>query len=187
MFNFMIKVITNNEDLIKKHLDPTFSFEKGLITVYVGWDIAKEHGASILNKKIGENTYWTFLPTEKRKIFTEDLIYFKSLIKEKIKKEVAFSNIDPLNFKNKEELLHYVINTFSSFRGYLFKHRIYFYNDKKVYHLDLDFLDFMSWDINDEIKKRIDIRNIKDIYYLEPKHIPYIIDAKENNIISDFC
>lgn len=183
----MIKVITNNKDLIKKYLDPFFSFERGLITIYIGWDLAKENGASILNKKINDTTYWTFLPTEKRKIFEEDLNQFKELALEQIKKIISYQNINPLNYKSKEELLSYIIGTFGSFIGYLYRQRIYFFNENKVFHLDLDFLDFMSWDIIDEIKKNIDIRQLKEIDYLEPKYIPYLIDAKENNIISDFC
>ena len=183
----MIKIITKNNTEIIKYLNNTFSFEKGLITVYVGWDLAKENGASILNKKINENTYWTFLPTEKRKVFEEDLKYFKNIVLDKIKKEVVFNNIDVLDFKTKDDLTRFLIKNFSGFIGYLYKRRIYFYNDKNVYHLDLGFLDFLSWDIIDKIKKMIDIKNLEENKYLEVKYIPYLIDAKENNIISDFC
>jgi len=183
----MVKIITNNNADIKKYLEPFFSFKKGLITVYVGWELAKEKGASILNKKINENTYWTFLPTEKRKVFEDDLKTFKNIVVEKIKKEVVFNNINVLDFSTKEDLTNFLIENFSSFIGYLYKRRIYFYNDKNVYHLDLGFLDFLSWDIIDKIKKMIDIKNLEENKYLEVKYIPYLIDAKENNIISDFC
>jgi hypothetical protein len=64
----MIKVITKNREEVEKYLDSNFSFENGFITVYIGWDLAKENGASILKHKIDENTYWTFLPIEKRKV-----------------------------------------------------------------------------------------------------------------------
>lgn len=183
----MIKIITNNNTEIIKYLNNTFSFEKGLITVYVGWDLAKENGASILNKKINENTYWTFLPTEKRKVFEEDLNYFKNIVLNKIKKELVFNNIDVLSFNKKEDLINYIIENFSNFMGYLYKQRIYFYNNKTIYHLDLGFLDFLSWDIVDKLKKIVDIKNLEENEYLEIKYIPYLIDAKENNIISDFC
>ena len=94
----MIKIITNNSSEIKKYLEPIFSTEKGLITVYIGWDLAKENGASILNKKIDENTYWTFLPTEKRKVFEEDLKFFIKTVIEKVKKRVLYHNISVLDF-----------------------------------------------------------------------------------------
>jgi len=183
----MIKIITNNSSEIKKYLEPIFSTEKGLITVYIGWDLAKENGASILNKKIDENTYWTFLPTEKRKVFEEDLKFFIKTVIEKVKKRVLYHNISVFDFKTKEELLNFLSNNFSSFIGYLYKRRIYFYNDKNVYHLDLGFLDFMSWDIIDKLKEIIEIKSLEENKYLEVKYIPYLIDAKENNIISDFC
>jgi len=183
----MIRVITNNKSLVEKHLESVFSFEKGLINVYIGWELAKENGASILNKKIDENTYWTFLPTEKRKVFEEDLKLFVKIVIEKIKKEVLYTNIDVLNFKTEEEVLDFLIKNFSNFIGYLYKRRIYFYNDKNVYHLDLGFLNFMSWDILDKLKKIINIKTLEKNKYLEVKYIPYLIDAKENNIISDFC
>ena len=41
----MIKVVTNNREEVERYLDSNFSFENGFITVYIGWDLAKENGA----------------------------------------------------------------------------------------------------------------------------------------------
>jgi hypothetical protein len=185
----MIKLIVEDKNILSSYLDSILSFEKGLITVYVGWDLAKKNGASILNKKINEETYWTFLPTEKRNIFESDITDFKDIVFEKVKKEIKYNNINPLEFENKEKLVEFLTNNFTNFKVYLYKGKIYFYNDKKIYHLDLNFLDFMSCDINDYLNHNLNILKIKEkeIKYLEVKYIPYLIDAKENNIISDFC
>lgn len=185
----MIKVITNNKEEVERYLDSNFSFDSGFITVYIGWDLAKENGASILKHKMDENTYWTFLPTEKRKIFQESIEEFKEIVFNKIKNEINFENINPLDYNSKEELLSFISTTLKDFIGYLYKEKIYFYKNKKVFHLDLGFLDFMSWDIIDEVTDKLDIKKLQKekIKYLETKYIPYLIDAEENNIISSLC
>jgi hypothetical protein len=185
----MIKVITNNREEVERYLDSNFSFDSGFITVYIGWDLAKENGASILKHKIDENTYWTFLPIEKRKVFLESLEEFKEIVFNKIKSEIKFHNINPLDYNSKEDILSFILDTLTDFIGYLYKEKIYFYRNKEVYHLDLGFLDFMSWDIIDEVTDKLDIKQLQTnkIKYLETKHIPYLIDAEKNNIISSLC
>ena len=185
----LIKIIS--EQNINNYLDENFSTEKGLITVYVGWGLAKENGASILNHHIKENIYWTFLPTEKRKMFEQSLIDFKKIAFDKIKSKVKYFNIDPLGYKNEAELTNFIREKFQQFTVYLYKKRIYFYkgNQKQpfaqVYHLDLDLLDFMSWDVIDDIK---DIKKVEEeIKYLDVKYLPYLIDAEKNNFSSDIC
>jgi hypothetical protein len=49
------------------------SEEGGILNIIVGWGLAKSMGASIRNHKIDDNTYWTFLPTEKRNRKKENL------------------------------------------------------------------------------------------------------------------
>jgi hypothetical protein len=114
----MIKVITKNREEVEKYLDSNFSFENGFITVYIGWDLAKENGASILKHKIDENTYWTFLPIEKRKVFLESLEEFKEIVFNKIKSEIKFHNINPLDYNSKEDILSFILDTLTDFIGY---------------------------------------------------------------------
>jgi hypothetical protein len=107
----------------------------------------------------------------------------------KIKSEIKFHNINPLDYNSKEDILSFILDTLTDFIGYLYKEKIYFYRNKEVYHLDLGFLDFMSWDIIDEVTDKLDIKQLQTnkIKYLETKHIPYLIDAEKNNIISSLC
>jgi hypothetical protein len=184
----LIKIISE-ENLI--NLDNEFySNECGIITLIVGWELAKTMGANILHHKIDETTYWTFSPREKRKIYEEDLKKYKNVVLDHLKLNKIIINVNPLNFLNSEQLLNYVLNNFSELNGYLYKGSLYIYNDNKIYHIDIDLLSFMSWDIIDEIRgvinlKTIDNKFLKYLEYLDFKYIPYLIDAKENNIISD--
>jgi hypothetical protein len=189
----ILKIITENFDHIKPFLNGSAEFvseEKGIINLIVGWDLAKENGASILKHKINDNTYWTFLPNEKRKIFEQHLLEFKQLAIDKLKSSKKIININPLEFNHKEALIEYIKSEFRDKLGYLFKDKLYIYNGNEIYHLDIGLLYFMSWDIMEQIKKIIRINNFKkeDLKYekyFEHKYIPYLINAEEDITISN--
>ena len=69
------------------------SFDEGVIEIIVGWDLAKEKGASILNHKIKENFYWTFSPREKRKVFEEHINSFLIEALEEIVSKIKINNL----------------------------------------------------------------------------------------------
>jgi hypothetical protein len=54
-------------------------------------------------------------------------------------------------------------------------------------------LDFMSWDIDDEIRNILNIKKLNDSEYkeyskyIDSKYIPYLIDAEENTFSRDVC
>ena len=184
----LIKVIS--EEKINNLNKEFFSNDEGLITLIVGWGLAKSKGASILNHQIDEKTYWTFSPREKRKIFEEDIERYRLLVLNHLKSDKKTINISPLNFLNSEQLLNYLLNNFCDINAYLYKESLYLYDKNTIYHIDMGLLSFMSWDIIEKIKDIIKIKeikkeNLKYLKYLDFKYIPYLIDAKENNIISD--
>lgn len=184
----LIKVIS--EEKINNLNKEFFSNDEGIITLIVGWELAKSKGASILNHQIDEKTYWTFSPREKRKIFEEDIERYRLLVLNHLKSDKKTINISPLNFLNSEQLLNYLLNNFCDINAYLYKESLYLYNKNTIYHIDIGLLSFMSWDIIEKIKDIIKIKeikkeNLKYLKYLDFKYIPYLIDAKENNIISD--
>lgn len=184
----LIKIIS--EEKINNLNQEFFSYDKGLITLIVGWELAKSKGASILNHQIDEKTYWTFSPREKRKIFEEDIERYRLLVLNHLKKDKVIINLNPLNFLNPEQLLNYLLNNFCNLNAYLYKESLYLYDKNTIYHIDMGLLSFMSWDIIEKIKDIIKIKeikkeNLKYLKYLDFKYIPYLIDAKENNIISD--
>lgn len=50
----LIKITTKDSNLIKPYMTEIMSFDKGVIEIIVGYDLAKEMGATILNHKIKE-------------------------------------------------------------------------------------------------------------------------------------
>ena len=184
----LIKVIS--EEKINNLNKEFFSNDEGIITLIVGWELAKSKGASILNHQIDEKTYWTFSLREKRKIFEEDIKKYESLVLNHLKSDKKTININPLNFLNSEQLLNYLLNNFCNLNAYLYKESLYLYDKNTIYHIDMGLLSFMSWDITDKIKDIFNIKKIKKetltyLKYLDFKYLPYLINAKENNIISD--
>ena len=60
----LIKITTEDKNLIKPYMTDIMSYDEGLVEIIIGYDLAKEKGATILNHKIKENVYWTFSPRE---------------------------------------------------------------------------------------------------------------------------
>lgn len=163
------------------------SFDKGVIEIIVGWDLAKEYGAKILNHKISENKYWTFSPREKRKLFEEHLESFLKESLQEIISKIKINNLNPLDFNSKENYIKFIKKNVGGCDGYLYLNRLYIYCGKLIYHIDLSLLEFMSWNIKDEIIKLITIKKYekppKEIGDIDIKYIPYL-NAKEGNTIS---
>jgi hypothetical protein len=184
----LIKIITENFDLVEPYMTNVMSLDEGVIEIVIGWDLAKEHGANILNHKISENKYWTFSPREKRKIFEEHLESFLKDSIQEIVSKIKINNLNPLEFNLKEEYINYIKSTVGGCNGYLYLNKLYVYCGKLIYHIDLGLLEFMSWDIQDEIKKLITIKEYgkppKEIGDIDIKYIPYL-NAKEGNTISN--
>ena len=169
------------------------SFDNGMVELIIGWESAKERGAKITNNRISDNLYWTFLPTEKRNKFLEHVFGIETIVLDYLKQTKTVVNINPLEFKNQKEFLDFIKQELIECKVYLFNERLYLYKNKTIYHIDLGLLNFMSWDILQEIKEYFDIIEIEEfkykkyLNYLDFKYIPYIIDAKENTTTSDIC
>jgi hypothetical protein len=186
----IIKITTEDESLVKSYMTNIMSFDEGLIEIIVGWDLAKSLGGSILNHKISENRYWTFSPREKRKIFEEHLQSFLKESVEEIINKTKINNLNPIDFENEKEYLKFIKQSVGGCDGYLYSNRLYVYCGNLIYHIDLGLLQFMSWDIIDEVKKLITIKEYekppKELGDIDIKYIPYL-NAKKGNTISDVC
>jgi hypothetical protein len=191
----LIKITIKQEYInsVKKHMTELMSFDKGMVELIIGWESAKERGAKITNNRISDNLYWTFLPTEKRNKFLEHVSGIETIVLDYLKQTKTVVNINPLEFKNQKEFLDFIKQELIECKVYLFNERLYLYKNKTIYHIDLGLLNFMSWDILQEIKEYFDIIEIEEfkykkyLNYLDFKYIPYIIDAKENTTTSDIC
>lgn len=171
----------------------TDSLKDGVTNLIVGWSLAKEFGASIRNHKISDNVYWTFSSTEKRKEYETFMEEIYSIAYNNLIKDIKIKNLNPLDFETKEEYLNEVLRISELGKGYLYEDRLYIYKEGVINHIDVGLLDFMSWDIINNILGKIEliedsIENFKeDLKYLDIKYIPYLIYAKQNDIISNFC
>jgi len=189
----IIKIITKDIGEVMPFLNGHTDYvseEEGIIELVVGYDLAKEMGASILNHEMGENKYWTFLPREKRKIFKDHIEDLVKLGYKNLVKGVRLKNLNPIKYETPDIFLKSIEKAISGGTGYLYSDRLYVYNGN-LYHIDMGLLKFMSWDIEDKIVEMIDnveveLENYKeDLKYIDKKYIPYLIHAEEDIISSD--
>ena len=172
-----------------------------LPTLIIGWELTKSlyPEASILRKKIKDNLYWTFSPTEKRSIFETDLKkYINKSYNDYIKK-IKFFNIDPIIYKinSNEGLIEKIKNVAGGFT-YLYVNKVvYVYHNFIIYSIDLEQLDFIGFDrkiILSTLKETTnfsdcswELKNFKnELKYLDIKYLPYLIykDATKNTTFS---
>lgn len=192
----ILKIVTEDYNNVEPFLngDSEYVSEKeGLIELVVGYDLAKEKGASILEHKLDKNKYWTFLPREKRYIFKE---HVKTLIKEGYENfigKIKLKTLDPIRYESEKTFLSTISKAIQEGTGYLYSDKLYVYKKGILYHINMGLLDFMSWDIRDNIIDMVnmidvDLENYKeDLKYIEEKYIPYLVYAEENNIIGELC
>lgn len=170
-------------------MNDVMSFDEGLVEIIVGWDLAKERGAKILNHKIDEKTYWTFSLREKRKVFEEDLKSFTQQILTDIIKNVKINNINPLHFDNQKEYLNFLKKNIQGCNGYLYVDRLYVYCGDLIHHIDISLLQFLNWEIVEEIKNLITLKENdeipKTLKDFDIKYIPYL-NGKKSDIVSEF-
>jgi hypothetical protein len=189
----ILKIITKDFNDVSPFLNGHSNYvseEEGVIELVVGYDLAKEMGANILNHELGENKYWTFLPREKRSIFSKHVEDLIKLGYEKLIGGVTTKNLDPIKYSGPDLYLKSIEKAIREGKGYLYSDRLYVYNGN-LYHIDIGLLKFMSWDIMDDIIGMIDNVDVniddykEDLKYIDRKYIPYLIHAKENIISSD--
>ena len=188
----IIKIITEDINNVTPFLNGSTNYvseEEGLIELVVGWTLAKEMGASILNHKISEGKYWTFLPREKRTIFQQHIKEFITLGYNNLIKDVKIKNLNPIKYDTPDIFLKSIEKAIRGGTGYLYSNRLYVYIDR-LYHIDMSLLDFMSWDIKNNIIEMIKIAEIDlrdyedDLQFIDMKYIPYLINAEKSNISS---
>tara|TARA_R100000734_G_C3253502_1_gene54305 strand:- start:18 stop:584 length:567 start_codon:yes stop_codon:yes gene_type:complete len=184
----LIKISTTDKELMNSYMTPIMSYEEGLIEIIVGYGLAKERGASILNHKLNETTYWTFSPREKRKLFEEHLNSFLKESLNTIVSKIEVKNLNPMDYNSEEDYLNFIIEHIKGCNGYLYSDRLYVYCGDVIHHIDIGLLNFISWDIVNKIKNLIKIKEYEElpsqIKNVDLKYTPYL-DAKKDNISSN--
>ena len=139
--------------------DEIESIDNSLPTLIVGWDKTKQifgNKISILNKKISDNLFWTFLPKERRVDYDDDLSNFKKLCINTFGAELSYVYIDPIHDKSKKikKILKKIYSFEESISYITDKNMLYILGDNIIFGVDLNITEFIGIG-NDKILSRI--------------------------------
>lgn len=164
-FNSFINV-TNLYDNID-HSVPTLIVGTEMVKSIFGNDI------SYINRKIDDNTYWTFSTVEKRSINEDDFETFKENIIKTLRKRIVYKYIDINSYDsmNFDEFVSAFLKNEQSF--YLFTNKmLYISNNDEVKGISLDFCEYLGWKKDDIVNCVVEnTKNVTSIH-----RIPQEID-----------
>lgn len=110
------------------------------------WKKAKQDPRykGILDKKLDENLYWTFSPTESRSDYEEDLKIFYNIIYNNILNNINYYyiNIFKLKYNNIKKLYNIILNSKEIKSIYLSRDILYIPYEGKVLGLSLQVLEY---------------------------------------------
>lgn len=126
------------------------NINKEIPTLIIGWDFCKsifsDLNLSILDKKINENTFWTFSKKEKRIDYEKDLKFFYEKCINSIGKNVKYRYINILTcglniIKNIIKKIH----SNESVYIYIYNNSfIYIYVDNEIIGIDFNSIDYLN-------------------------------------------
>ena len=127
----------------------------------VGWKKAKQDSryASILEKQLDENVFWTFSKTESRSDFEDDLKNFYNIIYNNILNNISYYyiNIFKLKYSNIKKLYNIILNSKENKDIYLSKNILYIPHNGRILGLSLVVLEYCGVPMNkvlDRIKSK---------------------------------
>lgn len=135
-------------------------------TLIVGWKIAKEYigkDFSILNKKIGENIYWTFMKDERRGDFISDLSSFYK------------NTIDFYSKKISYKFLNIITSKYGRIKNVM---KFLKSEDKKYVYIDEDRMIYILY--NDKFSIGISLDDCEYFNLSKSKVIDFIFSNKNN-------
>jgi len=160
-----------------KDVNPNFP------TLIIGWSLVKEiygeNEVSIINKKINEDTFWTF-NTKERKVDLEiDINSFKKKCLNHIESKITYIFIDIIH-DNKKKIKKIIKKIYSlkNIISFVDKEIIYIYDENLVFGIDLTILNFLGININKIIDK---VNNISTITLSKNEIFNKCIRCVENN------
>lgn len=129
----------------------------GLPTLILGFDYVNKHypDFDVMDRKLGENLYWTVKRTEKRDKYEEDLSWFVTKVLTDLISEISYVFVDPIqyNFRTIRKVIrkfHAMENKVTYQNGQM----LYIYADKIIFGVDLKLLKYIGLDYN-KIKEKI--------------------------------
>ena len=152
-----------NEDNFKL-FDEIESVDNSLPTLIVGWGKTKEifgDKISILNKKISDNLYWTFLPTERRVDYDDDIIIFKKVCYDNFGSELSYVYIDPIHDKPQKikKILKKIYSLSESISYFTDKNMLYILGENIIFGVNLEITEFIGIKTDRILTRVIGLRN----------------------------
>jgi hypothetical protein len=175
----------------------------GLPTLIIGFDYVNKHYPEfdVMNRKLGENLYWTVKRTEKRDKYEEDLSWFITKVLTDLISEISYVFVDPIQYNSRT--IRKVIRKFHSMENkvtYQNGQMLYIYAEKVIFGVDLKLLKYIGLDykkIKDKIIRKSLVFLTNDKILIEYKntvaeldnqvrYIPYLfsITNEQNNTSS---
>ena len=168
-----------------------------LPTLIVGIDNAKSYTKDIsyLDRKINDNTFWTFSRLEKRDLFEEDLFYFIEFAYNRLLKHAKFNFIDLI--LSDSEKINLVFNDIGSSDNVItFHHQnmVYIYVNDTIYGFDLRQVEYIGKSIDKFMNKIKDMSDVLlhdekilieykkelSVFNQEIKYVPLIYSLRNN-------
>lgn len=140
-----------------------------LPTLIVGIDNAKlfTKDISYLDRKINDDTFWTFNRTEKRDLFEEDLFYFIEFSYNYLLKDIKFDFIDLILYDTEKiNLVFKEINNTNNVITFHHQNMVYTYIKDRIYGFDLRQVEYIGKSVNNFMKT---IKDMSDVFLLDEK------------------
>lgn len=169
----------------------------GLPTLIVGINNAKSYTKDIsyLDRRIDDNTFWTFSRLEKRDLFEEDLFYFIQFAYNKLLEHAKFKFIDLiLSDSEKINLVFYDIKSNENVITFHYQNMVYTYVNDTIYGFNLRQVEYIGKSIDKFMTKIKDISHVflqdekilieykkeLSVFNEEIKYIPFIYSLRNN-------
>ena len=129
----------------------------GLPTLILGFDYVNKHYPEfdVMERKLGDNLYWTVKRTEKRDKYEEDLSWFITKVLTDLISEISYVFVDPIQYNSRT--IRKVIRKFHSMENkitYQNGQMLYIYAEKIIFGVDLKLLKYVGLDFK-KIKEKI--------------------------------
>jgi hypothetical protein len=129
----------------------------GLPTLILGFDYVNKHypDFDVMDRKLGENLYWTVKRTEKRDKYEEDLSWFVTKVLTDLISEISYVFVDPIQYNSRT--IRKVIRKFHTMENkitYQNGQMLYIYAEKIIFGVDLKLLKYIGLDYK-KIKEKI--------------------------------
>ena len=187
-------IVSHNKVNVSEQFNVVESMDKiihGLPTLIIGFDYVNKNypDFDIMERKLGDNLYWTVKRTEKRDKYEEDLSWFVSKVLLDLISEVNYVFVDPIQYHGK--VLRKIVKkilTIPNKITYQDGQMYYIYGEKIIFGVDLKLLKYIGLDhikIKDKILQNssvflgdsnilIEYKNTVEELDNKVRYIPYL-------------